>query len=98
MSASASPQAPVRTHDVTTLRQPHVSPPAFVPLALVFVLRVLYCSGRCSDLAVGDAVVLGAARVLEPRVLGAHAGVVEACADAVRLRDLRPPNHVIRCT
>ena len=37
---------------------------------------------------VGDAHVLGAANVFEEGVLGAHAGVVEASAHAVRFGDL----------
>ena len=39
-------------------------------------------------LGVGDADVLGAADVLQPGMLGADAGVVQAGADAVRLGDL----------
>jgi hypothetical protein len=39
-------------------------------------------------LRVGDADVFGTARVLEPRVLRAHARVVQARRDAVRLLDL----------
>src|SRR2546427_2801936 len=39
-------------------------------------------------LLVGDAHVLGPAQFLQPGVLGADAGVVEAGADAVRLGDL----------
>ncbi len=39
-------------------------------------------------LGVGYADVLGATRVLEPRVLGPHARVVEASRDAVCLLDL----------
>jgi hypothetical protein len=39
-------------------------------------------------LVVGDAHVFGAADVLQPGVLGADAGVVQAGADAVRLGDL----------
>jgi hypothetical protein len=39
-------------------------------------------------LFVGDAHIFGAANVLQPCVLGAHAGVVQAGADAVRFGDL----------
>ena len=43
---------------------------------------------RRERLGVGDGAVLGALGDLEPRVLGADAGVVEAGGDRVRLDDL----------
>ncbi len=43
---------------------------------------------RDQRLVVGDADIFGAAEVLQVRMLGAHAGVVEAGTDAVRLHDL----------